>query len=189
MRNIITIILFQLFILSTYAQEPLSFEKVIKADSIDKNVLFVAINEWFTTNYSSSKDVIQMSDKEQGVIIGKGNSKFIHTPSKFSLTRYGGVIHHTVKCYVKDNRYKVIVQDFNHEDVSVDYYNGSPVEATDFGLITHAELYVEKGLYKNYINEAWEQLKAQSFDFANDVFEGLEEKTNSIGLELADDSW
>ena len=189
MKTIITIITVFILMSSIHAQEPLAFEKIIRADSIDKNVLFVAINEWFTINYNSSKDVIQMADKEQGVIIGKGNFKFIHTPSKFSLTGYGGVIHYTLKCYVKDNRYKVIVQDFNHEDVSVNYYNGTPMEAMDFGLLTDVKLYREKGFKKDYVNEAWNQLKSQSYDYANYVFQSLEQKTNSIGLELANDEW
>ena len=48
---------------------------------------------------------------------------------------------------------------------------------------------MEKGYRKNDVNDAWKQLQEQSFDFANDVFEDLEEKTSNTGLELASDNW
>ena len=54
------------------AQENLSFTKIIQADSMSKTDLFININDWFASVYNTSNDVIQMADKDAGIIIGNG---------------------------------------------------------------------------------------------------------------------
>ena len=72
MKSLLLAILLNLAVFCSHSQNPISFSKVIQAYSIGKTDLFVAVNDWFATNYNSAKDVIQMADKEAGIISGVG---------------------------------------------------------------------------------------------------------------------
>lgn len=156
------------------AQDLVSFEKVIKTDSVDKVKLFSTINDWFATTYNSAQDVIQMIDKEAGTIIGKGSMKYFYGNN----SSYNGNINYTIKIYIKDNRYKVILSDFNHTGLSF-----------NLGLITSADIYTDKGMYKNYHNKAWSDIKSKIEKYSNDVFNSLENKTKSINDKNKGDDW
>jgi hypothetical protein len=157
------------------AQEAISFSKVIRADSIDKTSLFASIHEWFAATYNSANDVIQMADEDAGTIIGKGT--FEYSYGKSSHSSYDGFVDYTIKAYVKDNRFKVVIENFSH------------VRATsmNLGLITSAEEYTSKGMYKDYNNRVWSDLKEKSKVFSERIFSLLEEHTNQPTS--VDDNW
>ena len=75
-KYILLISLITILTNNSFSQENLTFSKIIKADSVSKTELFVVINDWFASNYNSANDVIQMSDKDAGIIIGKGSLKY-----------------------------------------------------------------------------------------------------------------
>ena len=50
----------------------ISFTTIIEAPGKTKDELFVMLNNWFVSSFSSGKSVVQMVDKEQGVILAKG---------------------------------------------------------------------------------------------------------------------
>jgi len=155
------------------AQDVISFEKVIKTDSIGKALLFSKIHEWFATTYNSANDVIQMVDKDAGIIIGKGSMKYFY--GKHSS--YNGNINYTIKVYVKDNRYKVILSNFKHSGLGF-----------DLGLITSAKIYATKGMYKKYHNKAWDDIKLKIEQYSNGIFNSLENKTkNNNDIKIGDD--
>ena len=52
--------------------QQISFTTVIDAPNKTKDELFTMLNNWFVASFNSGKSVIQMTDKEQGVIIAKG---------------------------------------------------------------------------------------------------------------------
>lgn len=156
------------------AQDAVSFEKVIKVDSVDKARLFSTINDWFATTYNSAQDVIQMVDKDAGIIIGKGSMKYFFGNN----SSYNGNINYTVKVYVKDNRYKVILSDFNHTAPSF-----------SLGLITSADIYATHGMYKNFHNKAWNDIKPKIERYSHDVFNSLEIKTKNLSNKNKGDEW
>ena len=94
------------------AQENLSFTRVIQADSMNKTDLFVKINDWFASVYNTSNDVIQMVDKDAGIIIGNG--VLFYKPKRLDLKSYGGHIEYTIQVYIKDNKFKVEMTNFRH---------------------------------------------------------------------------
>jgi len=77
--------------ISLTAQENLTFEKVIVTDSVGKAMIFATINDWFATTYNSANDVIQMADKDAGIIIGNGSMSF----------SYGGLTYSCYEGYIK----------------------------------------------------------------------------------------
>ena len=87
------------------------FTDVVTVDStVKKEELFNRARVWFVTEYRSANDVIQMQDKDAGIIIGKGS---------FIVSNGVGImintlkVANTIKLYFKDGKYKYEITDFN----------------------------------------------------------------------------
>lgn len=80
-------------------------------DSSSKKDVYFRTNKWFVETFTSSKHVIQMQDKDEGIIIGKGKFRVYTTAFK----AYSGNIRFTFTVYSKDNRYKYIVTDVHYD--------------------------------------------------------------------------
>ena len=87
-----------------------SYAGVVKIDDIKANELFIRAQSWFATTFKSSKDVIQLQDKESGKIIGRGNFE-MSTPGGFG-NPIPGHTNFTITLLVKDNKYKYVITDF-----------------------------------------------------------------------------
>ena len=179
--SFIFLVLLALTMFHLKAQESLTFSKVIKADSLDKTSLFVIINDWFASTYNSANDVIQMTDKDAGVLIGKG--VFEYSFGKLSYSCYDGHVKYTIKVYVKDKRFKVILTNFIH---SVNVGHG---HSCNLGLITMDELYATSGMSKKYHNRVWRDIKIKAQIYSNKIFKSLENKVNESKTNLIDDNW
>lgn len=77
-----------------------SFENTVKVDGASKSDLYLRANEWFAKTFSSANSVIQMQDKEAGIIIGKGNIK-----AYFKEWATVGVWNFTLSFESRDGRY------------------------------------------------------------------------------------
>ena len=66
----------------------LTYTQVIEAPEKTKTQLYVILNYWYSNTFGSGKSVIQLNDKEAGVIIAKGNVDAIasHTGGANSYT-------------------------------------------------------------------------------------------------------
>jgi hypothetical protein len=167
--------------LTISAQDALTFEKIIQTDSISKEKLFVAFNDWVASEYNSANDVIQMSDKDAGVIIGNGSMKYSY--GKFTYVCYDGHIKYTIKVYLKDNKYKVILTNFRH------FINAGNGAQCKLGLITNADVYATKGFSKKYHNKVWNSIKSTTEIYANKIFSSLEDKTKNMSNKSTDQDW
>ncbi len=88
----------------------ITYGGVVQIDGLSSEELYKRTKRWFIETYNSGKDVIQLDDKENGEIIGKG---FFET--YWQSTFYSGIginIHETIKIQVKDGRYKYEITDF-----------------------------------------------------------------------------
>lgn len=164
--------------MNLFAQDPFTLSKVIETDSVGKAVLFTAINDWFATTYKSANDVIQMADKESGIIVGNAITPYSYP--NISYTCYGGHIKYTIKVYVKDNKIKVEMTNFIHE------VRPSNSATCELGMITTAEEYATKGLYKNLHNNVWRDIKTKMDTYFNELALSIEGKTKSV---KTDNSW
>ncbi len=170
-KLLITLFLLNVLGNQLIAQENLTFTKVIQTDSISSTDLFIKVNDWFATVYNTANKVIQMADKDAGIIIGNG--AFIYSYGKFGFSCYDGFIEYTIKVYVKDNRFKVEMTNFNH---TVDINHGCPL-----GLITTAEVYTTTGISKNYHNKVWNDIKVKAEAYSNEIFKALENNIKESG--------
>jgi len=170
-------------VMSMSAQEPLSFERVIHTDSIGKSMLYSTINSWFVDYYKSAGNVIQMSDKEAGIIIGKGSTKYGGISPSGMASSHAGRVSHKVEIYVKEDRCKVIVSSFSHKS-GMEY----KYPAFSLGLITSDETYTTKGMYKRQHNKIWTDLKTKSKRDAEDIFDSIADKIKDVSFGK-DASW
>ena len=114
MKKIMYSLVFILSAFTSYSQFKEPYSEIVSTDTLLKrNDLFINSKKFFVDVYKSGKDVIQMEDKEAGIIIGKGYFSVIWKAS--FLFSYDIQIWHTIKISVKDGKYKYEIYDFNYK--------------------------------------------------------------------------
>jgi|GEM_PF-3264333 len=82
------------------------YQKILNLDSVKSEEIYLRSKIFITENYKSSNDVIQLDDKENGLIIVKG---------VYDLDGYyetNAIIRHTLKIYIKNGKCKIDISDF-----------------------------------------------------------------------------
>lgn len=170
MKKALLIILlnFSLFSFSQETSKELIYTNVVKLDSITKaNELYSIAKSWFAEKYNSAQDVIQLDDKENGKIIGKG--KFKYNSNVFSYSNgTKGYISYTISIAVKDGRYKYEIKNFIHEGNSL-----NPGGAASLGLITADEECPCTISTKGWRKKVWDDIKKQIEDCVSPIISSL----------------
>lgn len=120
MKNLLTVIFLHGISIGMNAQIlPLNefgkveYTEVVKIDSTTQNLLFSSAQKWFVETFKNAKDVIQVENRENGEIIGKGT--FHIQTNRFGYSAIGlGVVRFQVQVDVKDGRYKYSFSNFIH---------------------------------------------------------------------------
>jgi len=110
-------------------EDTLSFfySDIVAVDSIPAQVLQSRARLFLTENFKSAKDVIQIDDKDGGIIVGKGSfiPVFKSTGLGSALTSRGFVKFY-LKLQFKDGKFKYTFSDFVHvSDDGESTYGGS----------------------------------------------------------------
>jgi hypothetical protein len=106
MKPIITIS-FLFFYSILFSQElplkdgKLHIEKVVDVEGTKDN-FYTNARVWFTENFNSADAVIQMDDKDAGIIIGKGYSEVYVSGGMFGAKQR---VFYTIKIQLKDEAY------------------------------------------------------------------------------------
>lgn len=160
--------------LALKAQEELSFTKVIVSESgKDKTELYLALRSFVSTYYKNAKNVIQMDDKDAGIIICKATSIF-DSPGMM-LSAYEGWLDYQLKMQARDGRVRIEVFHFFHHNKP-----GNQAKA-QLGVLTTAEEYTDKGMQKKYHNKVWNLLKEQAEEISMNIFFNIEEEIKKGG--------
>ena len=145
---LISLFLFPLFAASQILHEKdgeVMYTEVINVDSaISKTELFNRAKVWFSTEYKSGKDVIQVEDKDAGMIVGKGIFK---APLNFGFLVGTKIVNvsHTVKLLFKDGKYRYEITGLSGE-YFMDEYGRRPMPITNRGYGSNEKNY-DKFLY------------------------------------------
>ncbi|MFZ4401987.1 MAG: DUF4468 domain-containing protein [Bacteroidales bacterium] len=141
----IIIMLFFIFKIAFSQVPPMVDKKVIysqveKLDTtVKKATLYANAKMWFANSFKSANDVIQLDDKENGIILGKGN---VSKDEVSFLTKTTYRWKFTVKFQVKDGKYKV---EFYDIDYTIDV-NDSRFPPNTFNLNT---VFNDESYYKS----------------------------------------
>lgn len=84
-----------------------TFTKVIEVPNTPKDILYTRALSYFTYKYNSGDDVIQLKDKEQGTIIGKGIYSKVHTGRSIFTTVVNTT--HILRIDIKDNKIRAMI--------------------------------------------------------------------------------
>lgn len=183
MKKLLLSLLFFITITNIHAQEELTFSKVIQSESeVDKTVLYFTLRSFISTYFHDSKQVIQMDDKDAGIIICKATSIF-KSPS-LMLSAYEGWIDYNLKLQARDGRVRIEVSHFFHHNKP-----GNQAKA-QLGVLTTAEEYADSGMQKKYHNKVWLLLKEQAEDISNKVFAEVEKAMKEgATINSQDEEW
>ncbi len=167
MKLLLTFFLF--FPLTILSQEALTLSEVIQVSNTDKNELFIRGREWFNNNFKSSKDVLQISDKETGELLGKGIMKVNYTWRYMGEKQSIIEVSFQMNIWVKDNRYKYELTNFNTIEDGMNI---------NFGLITISnETNVKySGFNEKKLNEMYLSIKQGTITKANQLIKDLKHK-------------
>lgn len=162
----------------------LTFSKVIQDEhNANKADLYTIMRGFITMYFKNSQKVIQMDDREAGVIICKGTSIF--NAQGLMLSSYDGWLDFTIKIQARDGRVKIDVSNFFHHNKPGNY------DKSNLGLLTTSEVYTDKGSLKKYHNKVWGMLKEKAAGISDDIFNNAEiaikkgDKESSSG----EDNW
>lgn len=105
-------------------------QQIVDFKDLKKDAIYAASRQWIATRFKSANNVIQLDDKENGVLIGKGN---IDYPCKGTAWQCGGytdtLINFTVKIEAKDEKSRVTFSDLVHHNPKV-IIGGKPYDTT-----------------------------------------------------------
>ncbi|GAB3753853.1 DUF4468 domain-containing protein [Spirosoma pomorum] len=93
----------------------ITYSEVVEVPSVSKGELFNRANTWLTRAFKgSTKQVIEMEDKESGKVVGRG---LIPTQVKIPITGMtdAGFVSATFTIICKDGKYKYVVDNLTHE--------------------------------------------------------------------------
>ncbi|MCA4897769.1 MAG: DUF4468 domain-containing protein [Bacteroidota bacterium] len=82
----------------------LLFSEVVQVDSVSKNELYSRSKDFFVSVFKSAKDVVQLDDKEAGIVTGKGFSKIQEAGVELQMW-------YSIKIQSKNGRYKYEIFD------------------------------------------------------------------------------
>ena len=176
------LVLFVLAYSLTYGQNPIVFEKIIQVKDVSKDSIFFALKKWVANEFVSSKAVIEMADKDAGIIAISPNSPYSYNGG-YLYSSYGGYISYNISIEIKSGRFKVVVNNFNH---NIPYANN----LYGLGLITDSDDYPKQTPFgtKKYYNNVWDDLKIKVASIADELFNELSD-LNFTSNNKTEDNW
>jgi len=158
---------------SVYSQEPLSYSEVIEVSGVDKNELFIRGREWFNENFKSSKDVLQIMDKETGELAGKAYMVVDCTFKLMVVRTVPAGVYFQVNLWIKDGKYKYEISNFN-----VPGGENFSTLMVNLGVITTSNetTKIVHGVPAKRLNETYSSIKASTEQQALLLIMNLKEK-------------
>lgn len=151
----------------SYAQESLTFSRVIQAEGATKDAIYATLLDWISTNYKGIKSDSQVTDKDAGLIVKQGT--FEYSKGGIAFSCYSGYVSYKLKFQIREGRYKAEVTSFIH-DIKIGNSDGCRL-----GLITTAEEYGKGGMQKGANNKVWNDIKEKAENYSESIFDSLEE--------------
>lgn len=145
-------------------------EVVAMKDSVSKSELFARAKTCFVNLFKNSKEVIQNEDKENGIIIGKGNIRV--NASALGTEVDGGHINFTLTIAVKKGRYKYTFTDFAHEGNGINLPSGGDLE---------------NGKPKNWRTKIWDSFLSQTDNEVKNMISSIKIEMNKTSPQ--NDNW
>lgn len=156
------------------------FTEVVEVPNVTKDQLYSRAYEWFAKTFNSAQNVIQMQDKENGKIVGKGIFDEMNASGTLGMGGVKGYAKFTISIYLKDGKYKYEVADFVHEGIWIGEPYGSP---SNGGALENEK----PDCGRNVISLGkWEKIKIKVDERTLLLIESLKK---AMAVETAGDNW
>lgn len=158
-----------------------TYVHIIEVPGLSRDEIFVRAQNYFTYNYGSGKSVIQTNDKEQGILVGKGLYKEVHTGVSLVTTVLDA--WHILRIDVKEGRARAIVT-LTDYDKTVSGGNTRPsVSSTPIA----AEYPINpKGAFKTVMTKAFYKTHERALSSLDAVEKAIKEGSTSKSIENSD---
>ena len=156
----------------------ITFEEVIKTPGKDKNQLYAIYREWYVNFFRSADDVLQMDDKENGVLIGKGFQDITFKVIGMNLTEK---LYYKVKFILKDGRFKYVISDLQTQQYP--YQGNSSPNKVRCEVALIDLLYSKRGK----INKINRNCKEAVLTAVLSLIDNIKNSSNKAVLESEDD--
>lgn len=116
----------------------ISFVEIVKVDSLNKDQIYNLSRQWFSQTFKSAESVLDLEDKDNGQLIGKG----------FSDIDLGKVVvkmWYTIQLFSKEGRYRLCITNITYETYAINA-GTTYFPSTKY---TSEELITDKNLYKS----------------------------------------
>lgn len=84
-----------------------TIEKVVDIPTRTKEQIYTATKIWLAENFVSSKSVIEVDDKESGIIIGNANMKYPCTQGMSCLVKGDWRLNVSLRFDMKDQKFRI----------------------------------------------------------------------------------
>lgn len=158
-----------ILISSIAISQDLKFEGVVKLDTdIPQSELYNRARTWAKENYSSKNNYILTEDSTNGEISGVGQFDY-RTRNKYKgFSCVEGPIKYNFSIFVKNERYKYLINSFDHKGSS-----GNLCRAGNFGRIMEGNNAPAIGKGIAFV-EAWDDVKEKIQDQVKTVVQSIE---------------
>lgn len=151
----------------------IEYSELVKIDSTTtQKELYSRAKEWVAITFKSAKDVIQMDDSENGILILKGIM-----PISGGMYLADGKVDFTMKIQLKNGRYKYWITNFIHSSYKPGYSGGSLENAKP---ACGSMSMVKKG---------WIQVKETTNNYALSIIENLKNFITKQNIQKKGDNW
>ena len=171
--------------ISAYGQNTLEYSEVVEVEGVTQKELFKRARMWFNRTYKDSKEILNIIDKESGELSGKAQTGFTYNSLLWGNT-VNGIISYRISIYVKEGRYKYVIQQFIHEGAA---YNGGQFKVGLITLDEHCPYQLLSGSYKipqKRADDIWKDIKEKIYSEKDYLIKSIE-KGMKIPSESSDD--
>lgn len=145
--------------------------KVIKSTQGDtKEELYLKLRSFMATYFVNANFVIQMDDKEDGIIIGKATAPF--NQKSIALSSYNGWLDYTINMQARDGRVRIELSHFSHRNKAGRW------DKSQLGILTNDEKYPHKNLQRGPNTKVWKKLKLYADLISESTFMQVEKAIN-----------
>lgn len=181
MKKLLFVLTILLASYNTYAEnKPITYTEVVTVEGT-KDELYSRAEAWFATTFVDANEVLQVEDKENGQLIGRGSMLFNPTGLRAQVTV--GDISYVVKIFVRVGRYKYEITNFVHKSNAI-------TNPYSLGLITAGECTIDMGgkTANKWVAKRWEEIKETIHPTAERIITKLKQSM-SIPAEVENDDW
>lgn len=180
MKKVLFVFGMLLLMQNSFAQDDLIYSDVIEVEGASKSELYNRAKIYLADAFVDLNEVIQVDDKDAGIIVCKGLLKY--TPTFISGSAgTEGYIKFTLKISLKEGRYKYEFLDFYHKPNPSSY-------SFSVGYLTTSETCPNpKSMAKRWSNKVWVDIRSLvQREIKRGMVENLKE---AMKISISDNDW